>query len=75
MYTQCDADGNDYVLTGVLVDYHKDNKAMSLMNQQTTIKGRPVTIKTTVGWHICCLWKDGSTSWEKLSELKESHNN
>ena len=22
---------------------------------------------------ICCQWKDGLTSWEKLSELKESY--
>ncbi len=26
----------------------------------------------TLGWHICCQWKDGSKSWEKLSNLKES---
>ena len=24
------------------------------------------------GWVICCKWKDGSTSWEKLSNCKES---
>ena len=28
---------------------------------------------TTAVWQICCQWKDGSTSWEKLPELKESH--
>ena len=27
----------------------------------------------TIGWDLCCQWKDGSTSWEKLSDLKESH--
>ena len=27
----------------------------------------------TAGWQICCQWKDGSTSWEKLFELKEFH--
>ena len=26
IYTQCDADGNEYLLLDVLVDYHKDNK-------------------------------------------------
>ena len=29
--------------------------------------------RTTAGWHLCVQWKDGSTSWEKLSDLKESH--
>jgi len=28
---------------------------------------------TTLGWHVCCQWKDGSTSWEKLTDVKESH--
>jgi hypothetical protein len=28
---------------------------------------------TTIGWQLCCQWKDGSTSWEKLADLKESH--
>ena len=37
------------------------------------MQGRPLTCKTTAGWKICCQWKDGSTSWEILSELKESH--
>ena len=25
------------------------------------------------GWQICCQCKDRFTSWEKLSDLKESH--
>jgi len=29
--------------------------------------------RNTIGWQICCQWKDGSTSWENLSDLKESH--
>ncbi len=28
---------------------------------------------STVGWQLCCQWKDGSTSWENLADLKESH--
>ena len=29
--------------------------------------------RSTKGWQLCILWKDGSSSWEKLSDLKESH--
>ena len=29
--------------------------------------------RTTDGWQLCIQWKDGSTSWEKLFDLKESH--
>ena len=29
--------------------------------------------RSTVGRHLCVQWKDGSTLWEKLSDMKESH--
>jgi hypothetical protein len=29
--------------------------------------------KTTKGWHLCVEWKDGTTSWERLDDLKESN--
>jgi hypothetical protein len=29
--------------------------------------------KTTAGWWICVLWKNGETSWEHLADLKESN--
>ena len=50
MCTQCDADGNQYLLLDVLLDYHKDNKAISLTDQQTSIWGRPVTLRSTAHW-------------------------
>ncbi len=28
--------------------------------------------RTTKGWKFCILWKDGSTSWENLKDLKEA---
>jgi hypothetical protein len=28
---------------------------------------------STIGWKVCCQWKDGSTSWENLADLKDSH--
>jgi hypothetical protein len=27
---------------------------------------------STIGWQVCCQWKDGSTSWENLADLKDS---
>jgi hypothetical protein len=29
--------------------------------------------KTTKGWHLCVKPKDGTTSWERLADLKESN--
>ena len=51
MYTQCDAGENEYLL--LLVGYCKDNKAIPLADQQTSIQGTPVTFTTTAGWQIC----------------------
>ena len=62
MYTQSDLD-----------DCQRNKKGISLTDQQITLPGRSGTHKTTAGWQICCQWKDCSTSWEKLSKLKESH--
>ena len=52
MYAQCDQDRNEYLLLYLLVNYCKDNKAISLTEQQTSIWGRPVTQKTTADWQI-----------------------
>jgi len=27
----------------------------------------------TKGWHLCILWKDGTTTWKPLRNLKESN--
>ena len=29
--------------------------------------------RSTVGWQICIQWRDGSTSWQALKDLKDSH--
>eukprot|EP00804_Cyclotella_cryptica_P009101 CCRYP_003177-RA/>CCRYP_003177-RA protein AED:0.23 eAED:0.23 QI:0/0/0/1/1/1/2/0/629 len=73
MFAQCDEDGNEYVLFDSFVDFQKDGTALSMADQKVVVKGRPFLRRTTVGWQFCCQWKDGSTSWEKLSDLKESH--
>ena len=39
MYAQCDADVNEYLLLDALIDYQKDNKMISLTDQQTSILG------------------------------------
>ena len=71
MYAQCDADGNECILLDVLVNYHKDNNVISLTDQHS-IHVKPVAHKITADWQFFCQWRDGSTSWEKLSKVKES---
>jgi len=73
VYAQCDEDGNEYVLFNSFVDFKKDRTTLSIADQKIAVKGRPSICRTTVGWQLCCQWKNGSTSWEELSDLKESH--
>ena len=71
MYAQCDPDGNMYVILNDLTDHRKSSNALSIEDQKTTdSSGHNVIRRSTAGWQICCQWKDGITSWEKLCDLK-----
>ncbi len=62
MYAQCDPDGNQYALLDDIIDYHHDHTAITC-DGQTTVRadGWTYTKKSTIKWHLCCQWKDGST--------------
>jgi hypothetical protein len=47
---------------------------MKLCDQKNArANGKTYLKRSTIGWQLCCQWKDGSTSWENLADLKESH--
>ncbi len=74
LYAQCDPDENEYVMLDAIVDFRKDPiVAISRNNQVKIVNGKKVVSRSTKGWELCCEWKDSSTSWQKLSNLKESH--
>jgi hypothetical protein len=53
---------------------HKANKSSVLPDDgYITLNGRRHRRITTKGWKLCDQWKDGSTSWEPLSDLKEAY--
>eukprot|EP00804_Cyclotella_cryptica_P001676 CCRYP_009051-RA/>CCRYP_009051-RA protein AED:0.08 eAED:0.08 QI:0/0/0/1/0.5/0.6/5/0/841 len=72
VYAQCDADGNQYVLLDAIVDYRKDPSVAVARNDQVSVIDDKKIVKRSTR-ELCCEWKDGSTSWQKLSDLKESH--
>ena len=73
MYAQCDVNWNEYLLLKAFIDHRKNDSALSVEDQKVIIKGQETLRKSTAGWDICCKWKDGSTSWEKLFNRKELH--
>ncbi len=73
MYAQFDPVGNQYVMLDCFVDFDKSLTAISLADQNIVVKRHPSNHCNTYGWKICCQWKDSSTTWESLKDLKESH--
>jgi hypothetical protein len=74
IYAQCDPDGNQYLLLEALIDHRCNDNAVKLADQMTIHEnGKQYQRRSTAGWQICCQWRDGSTSWQNLCQLKESH--
>jgi hypothetical protein len=66
-------DGNKFVLLDSIIDCRKDESGIKLKNQARIVNGKKVIKCSTKGWELCCEWRDGSTSWQSLKDLKESH--
>jgi hypothetical protein len=63
MYAQCDPDGNQYVLLDSIIDHRRFDAAMRPSDQKDDQPdGRTHLKRSTIGWQVCCQWKDGSTS-------------
>jgi hypothetical protein len=70
MWAQCNIDGNQYQLLDAIIDHKKDGHAVHRADSFVIINNRRHMKKTTMGWQLCIQWKDGTTSWERLADLK-----
>jgi hypothetical protein len=56
------------------IDDHKtDGNAVDPAGMYIKHGSNKRVMKTTKGWHLCVEWKDGTTRWERLADLKESN--
>jgi hypothetical protein len=55
-----------------IVDHKKDGNAVPYADQFVYRDGKPRLKTTTAGWFLCIQWKNGTTSWERLLDMKES---
>jgi hypothetical protein len=68
-----DEEGNKYLLLDAIIDHRRDKTAMHKADMWiTSSNGNKHLRRTTQGWKLCVQWKDGSTSWETLANLKSS---
>jgi hypothetical protein len=69
MYAQVDNEGNMFQLLDEIMDHKKDDTAINIANGTVTLANGNVKPKII----YIVLWKDKSTSWVKLKDLKESN--
>ena len=70
MYAQCDLDGNHYLMLDSIFDFLRSTTDLCYADQTFVKNGRSYKRRSTKGWQLCCQWKDGSTLWQKLLDLK-----
>ena len=74
MYAMCDKNGDHILLFDAIVDHKKNEKAMTRTEQKfVDSRGKQQYKRSTKGWEVCVRWKNGSTTWEKLSDFKECY--
>ena len=71
---QVDVDGYHYQPLEVILDHSSDNKAAEKKTKLIFFKHvRHSMRKSTVGCKFRVKWKDGTTTWISLKDLKESN--
>ena len=72
--TQVDAEGRTYLMLDEILDHRRLDTALTKENGYiVTKRGVKKWKKSTQGWELQVLWKDGSTSWVPLRDMKESY--
>jgi hypothetical protein len=75
MLSHVDHEGHNIMLMRDIIDYKRD-EAIAVPTEDkylTTRSGQRRLRKTTQGWSFLVNWKDGTESWVKLAELKDSY--
>jgi hypothetical protein len=69
LYSQVDEEGHSYAILQEIVDHERDDSAVTLDELATS----EMPCFTTVGWRFLVFWKDGSTSYVPLHEMKDAY--
>ena len=74
MFAQVDDEGNMMRLMKEIVDHKADASAIPISEGKTRTRSGTLKPKvTTRGWWLLVEWKDGSTSWVRLKDLKSGY--
>jgi len=71
MYAMCDENGDHILLFDSIIDHRKHDNAMTRTDQEfVDSRGKQQYKCSTKGWDVCVQWKNGSITWEKISDFK-----
>ena len=74
LFAQVDDEGNRQVLMNEIIDYRTNGTKLKQQDAFITTKmGTKRRRETTKGWELLVEWKDGSTNWVSLKDIKESY--
>ena len=65
--SQVDDEGHKQIMMDEIIDHRRNESAISDRNT------RQKRLKTTKGWDLCVQWKDGSTHWLPLKDMKNGY--
>jgi hypothetical protein len=74
LYSQVDKEGYKNLFLNSILEHKKDGKAVAKDDQYSRSYNKNMVRQiTTKGWELLVQWKNSSTSWEPLRNLKESY--
>ena len=74
MYAMCDENGDHILLFDAIVEHHKNDKGMTRAEQKfVDSRGKQQYKRSRKGWEVCVRLKNGSTTWENLSDFKDCY--
>ena len=71
LYSRVDAEGHEHMLMNEIIEHKFDGNL--LPKDDMTIPGTNRLRRTTKGCKLLVSWKDGTSSWLPLSDMKESY--
>ena len=74
LFAQVDQEGNRFVILEAIVGSRTDGTQTLQQDAfAVTSTGTKRRVQTTKGWEISVQWKDGSTTWNSLKDVKDSY--
>ena len=74
LFAQVDGEGHQQMLLHDIIDHKHNSTAIQEKYAFIITKyGTKQRRKTTRGWQLCIEWKDGSTDWVQLKDIKHAY--